>query len=119
MVKAGVENLVRDGTTIKQYQDTNNNCESSESSLESMGSISSAEEKDLQLLMSGKYSTMFEAMDHVNKWTEYYLSQQKKEERQRKNKWMDYICCRAKELQPMLQRHDVEIFKNSSNSFSS
>lgn len=31
--------------------------------------------------MSGKYSTMFEAMDHVNKWTEYYLSQQKKEER--------------------------------------
>jgi hypothetical protein len=24
---------------------------------------------------------MFEAMDHVNKWTEHYLSQQKKEER--------------------------------------
>jgi len=47
MVKAGVENLVRDHTSLKTYQDPNyNNC-SSESSLESIASISSAEEKDL------------------------------------------------------------------------
>lgn len=60
---------------------------------ESLGSISSASEEDLKLLLNGKYNSMFEALNHIERITQEFVKAKKRPSRY--NRFTDFLTCRC------------------------
>ena len=94
LTKLGISKLLQNSAGIKKYQEVPAQKQNSDfdSGGESLGSISSASEEDLKLLFNGKYHTMFEALDHIERITQEFMKESKKRP-SRYNRLTDFLTC--------------------------